>query len=452
MSSPATASFIAPGEFLRGLPAQARCPGREHRGLRASGLCAVPLAVSRVLQIPREALAAAYGLDVRKRWLFVPENYRWAFARGKIDFFVGIGGDRDELVELVEFSIPSLKQLLIGCLGASRLDGVEVVFRPRPANSTERIRSFFREHVGEDFGAIHVIKEGASANGSWRAISSSSYSTSLIEAAIASRPAYMFEPIPMPAGLILQLVRLRAAHSVGRRTRLPVCRPRTRTALRGARVVGDGEPPARRRPDPEARRRPRGTLLGRRPAPRTRRAFLATVHPQVLQRGDARDGCAVCRRSAAARAAFLVRHRAGGHAARRHHDEFHDDPAAQDHGPGRPAVHRRATAGRRSQRPDRTHLQRGCGTVVVGGDHPEGRAGGRARPVAACAGRAEAGAAGGRYKVGSERGARARSRCRAALAVPGARRRGRRSPLSVVPLLEISSGSCGTCVPCCVRG
>lgn len=150
----------------------------------------------------REALAAAYGLDVRKRWLFVPENYRWAFARGKIDFFVGIGGDRDELVELVEFSIPSLKQLLIGCLGASRLDGVEVVFRPRPANSTERIRSFFREHVGEDFGAIHVIKEGSVRE--WIVASDlvvSSYSTSLIEAAIASRPAYMFEPIPMPAGL-----------------------------------------------------------------------------------------------------------------------------------------------------------------------------------------------------------------------------------------------------------
>ncbi len=129
-------------------------------------------------------------------------EHRWAFARSKIDFFVGIRGRRDSSSD--SSSSPSRPwQVADQFAGRIRLDGVEVVFRPRPANSTERIRSFFREHVGEDFGAIHVIKEGSVRE--WIVASDlvvSSYSTSLIEAAIASGLPTCSSRFPCPRACI----------------------------------------------------------------------------------------------------------------------------------------------------------------------------------------------------------------------------------------------------------
>lgn len=150
----------------------------------------------------RQALATRYGLDGDKQWIFVPENYRWAFAQKKLDFFVSLGGDRDELNELVNFSIPSLKELLKACYSASLRDDVEIIFRPRPAVSTSKIIDFFKKEIGRDLGKIHFIKEGSVRE--WVLASDqviSSYSTSLLEASVAGKPAWMFEPIPIPEGL-----------------------------------------------------------------------------------------------------------------------------------------------------------------------------------------------------------------------------------------------------------
>ena len=150
----------------------------------------------------RHVLAAKHGLDVTKKWIFVPENYRWAFAQKKLKFFISMGGDREELNGLVNFSIPSLTELLKGCRAASLSDDVELIFRPRPAVSTARIVDFFKREVGGDLGKIHFIKEGSVRE--WVLASDqvvSSYSTSLLEAAVVGKPAWMFEPIPIPEGL-----------------------------------------------------------------------------------------------------------------------------------------------------------------------------------------------------------------------------------------------------------
>lgn len=150
----------------------------------------------------RLTLAAKHELDADKQWIFVPENYRWAFAQKKLDFFVSLGGDREELNGLINFSIPSLIELLKGCREASLRSDVEVIFRPRPAVSTARIVDFFRREIGGDLGKIHFIKEGSVRE--WVLASDqvvSSYSTSLLEAAVAGKPAWMFEPIPIPEGL-----------------------------------------------------------------------------------------------------------------------------------------------------------------------------------------------------------------------------------------------------------
>jgi surface carbohydrate biosynthesis protein len=150
----------------------------------------------------RDHLAKAFGLDPAKRWIFVPDNYRWAFAQRKLKFFLSQGGDARELQSLVDFSVPSLEHLLRACRLAAADEGLELILRPRPSVSTHEFLRFFRERVGEDTGRIRLLKEGSVRE--WIMASDaviSSYSTSLIEAAVAGKPAWMFEPIPIPPGL-----------------------------------------------------------------------------------------------------------------------------------------------------------------------------------------------------------------------------------------------------------
>lgn len=153
----------------------------------------------------RQSIADKYGLDSNKNWIFIPENYRWAFAQNKLDFFVSLGGNKEELNGLVQFSIPSLRELLKACFNTSLRDDTEIIFRPRPAVSTARIVDFYKKEVGDDLGNIHFIKDGSVRE--WILASDhvvSSYSTSLLEASIAGKQAWMFEPITIPDGLHCQ--------------------------------------------------------------------------------------------------------------------------------------------------------------------------------------------------------------------------------------------------------
>ncbi len=150
----------------------------------------------------RGALAKTFGLDPAKRWVFVPDNYRWAFAQRKLKFFLAQGGDAREMQSLIDFSVPSLEHLLRACRAAATDDGLEIILRPRPSVSTGEFLEFFQQRVGGDTGRIRLLKEGSVRE--WIMASDvviSSYSTSLIEAAVAGKPAWMFEPIPIPAGL-----------------------------------------------------------------------------------------------------------------------------------------------------------------------------------------------------------------------------------------------------------
>ena len=150
----------------------------------------------------RSALAKAFGLDPAKRWVFVPDNYRWAFAQRKLKFFVSQGGDAKELRSLVDFSVPSLEHLLRACRQAATDESLEIILRPRPSVSTGEFLQFFRQRLGDDTGRIRFLKEGSVRE--WIMASDvviSSYSTSLIEAAVAGKPAWMFEPIPIPEAL-----------------------------------------------------------------------------------------------------------------------------------------------------------------------------------------------------------------------------------------------------------
>lgn len=145
-------------------------------------------------------LAQKYGLDKNKRWIIVPENYRWAFINdGTIDWRVSQGADRNELLGMREFARDSLCYLLKWCNETAKDGRLEIIFRPKPVTMLTEMEGFFNERVAEPRSAgLHFIK-GESVR-EWILASDvviSSFSTTLIEAAIAGRPAYMVEPLPL---------------------------------------------------------------------------------------------------------------------------------------------------------------------------------------------------------------------------------------------------------------
>lgn len=147
----------------------------------------------------RSILTKRYGLDPDKRWIFIPENYRWAFIGNKVQFFTKLGGDEKEIFELKDFCTRSLETVLRWCNQAGKEEGLCIIFRPRPAVNSNVIHHFFSERVGNRSQNLHFIKEESVRD--WILASDlviSSYSTSLIEAAIAGKPAYMLEPFPFP--------------------------------------------------------------------------------------------------------------------------------------------------------------------------------------------------------------------------------------------------------------
>ncbi len=86
----------------------------------------------------REELAHKFGLDPAKRWIFVPENYRWAFfTDSKLKRLAKHGLERDDLFAMRDYCRVSLTALVKWCDALARQGQVEVIFRPRPATSVE---------------------------------------------------------------------------------------------------------------------------------------------------------------------------------------------------------------------------------------------------------------------------------------------------------------------------
>jgi surface carbohydrate biosynthesis protein len=151
----------------------------------------------------RAQLAKNSGIDPEKKWVFIPENYKWAFfSDAKLQSSAKRGGNLEEHMMMRSFCRESLAQLLEWCNVAGKNDELEIIFRPRPATNSQQMEDFFTEHVGVPAGHLHFTK--AETVREWILASDvviSSYSTSLIESAIAGKSIYMVEPIPIPESL-----------------------------------------------------------------------------------------------------------------------------------------------------------------------------------------------------------------------------------------------------------
>ncbi len=147
--------------------------------------------------ISRAELAKQYGIDPGKRWVFVPENYGAAFyGDAKLKEYVKFG--QGDAYSYRDFAMKSFKEAIKWWQSGTDVANVEIIVRPRPATPLGIFISTCREALGQD-PTMHIIKEGTVRE--WVLASDivmSSYSTTLIEAAVANKPIYMIEPIHFP--------------------------------------------------------------------------------------------------------------------------------------------------------------------------------------------------------------------------------------------------------------
>lgn len=148
----------------------------------------------------RHELAKKHGLDPDKRWIFLPENYGWAFyTEANISGRIQDGMDPSTPALLQEYCRTTLRTVLGWCQECTRSGAVEMIIRPRPTTPLVEFKELSEKLYGGPLEPIRLIKDGTVNE--WILASDvvvSSFSTSLLEASIAGKPAYMLEPIPLP--------------------------------------------------------------------------------------------------------------------------------------------------------------------------------------------------------------------------------------------------------------
>jgi hypothetical protein len=151
----------------------------------------------------RPQLAAEFGLGAAKPWVFVPENYRWAFFSDfKLKRLTKHGVEHAELLRMRDYCRRSMGELVKWCQALALSGEAEVIFRPRPATNVAELTRFVAETLGDQAPAFRIIKDRSARE--WVLASdvvASSYSTVLIEAALAEKAVLRVAPEPTPEGL-----------------------------------------------------------------------------------------------------------------------------------------------------------------------------------------------------------------------------------------------------------
>jgi hypothetical protein len=148
----------------------------------------------------RADLALQFDLDPEKRWVFVPENYGWAFFKDNmLRDRIKRGFDAEQAYRYRDFSVDSLREAGRWWYAGTHLDEIELIVRPRPAVPRDTFIEMLQTLSGKLPEELHIIKHGSVRE--WILASDmvfSSYSTTLLEAAAARKPLYMLAPYPTP--------------------------------------------------------------------------------------------------------------------------------------------------------------------------------------------------------------------------------------------------------------
>ena len=151
----------------------------------------------------RETLATQHGLDPSRKWVLFPENYRWAFVkRGQKNLFVEGGASLEWVEQAQQYCRESLDVLASALAALGRDDDPVFILRPRPATGLAQFADALKRRNPDALAGIHLIKEESARE--WILAADhviSSYSTTLIEAALAGKAINVFSPVPMPEAL-----------------------------------------------------------------------------------------------------------------------------------------------------------------------------------------------------------------------------------------------------------
>lgn len=152
--------------------------------------------------LAREALARQFGLSPDRRWIFFPENYLWAaYSEKTIKAIIEYGQDPEAVYVMRDFCRDARTTALEWCAALAEKAPVEVIVRPRPY-TVDEMKRVVKRTIPRRPKNMHVIEDGTVRE--WIMASNvviSSHSTSLIEAAVAGKSAYMLEPYPIPEPL-----------------------------------------------------------------------------------------------------------------------------------------------------------------------------------------------------------------------------------------------------------
>lgn len=151
--------------------------------------------------LSKNELADEFNLDANNKWILFNENFNWAFYdNSMIQQMIADGQDAKEIQQMIEYNNEAFKKCLEWLiLFLNKNPDYILIFRPRPMTSVDQIKKKIH-----DFNLIipsNFIFNKSHSVRNWIFSSDfvvSTYSTTLLEAAISGKPTFMLEPIPIP--------------------------------------------------------------------------------------------------------------------------------------------------------------------------------------------------------------------------------------------------------------
>jgi surface carbohydrate biosynthesis protein len=197
----------------------------------------------RGLYATRAELAARHNLDPNKPWVLFPENYGWSFlSEAQIrKRFVRKGLPEERAFENRRFQIESRREAFKWFSGVN--GPIEFILRPRPAITAAAYQAAFESEGIVPGKSVRIIKHGPVREWIHAAdMVISSFSTTLLEAAVAGKPAFAIEPVPFVADIgdvewVQQLDRVTSRQAFEDLVRDPRSVPSTRRSADFARGI-----------------------------------------------------------------------------------------------------------------------------------------------------------------------------------------------------------------------
>jgi surface carbohydrate biosynthesis protein len=148
----------------------------------------------------KNSLAKKYNIDEKSKWIFFPENFGWAFYEDDmLNQMINDGQKAEDVHSMQKFSNDSFREIISWCVRLIEDHNFIVILRPRPATSVKEMKSRIEMDVGKIPKRLKIIKDLSVKD--WIPSSDyviSSYSTTLIEAAVAGKNVIMMTPYAIP--------------------------------------------------------------------------------------------------------------------------------------------------------------------------------------------------------------------------------------------------------------